>query len=101
MWCGANMRTIINPFIRKILGLDSFGKVMDYVKAYYKKWIPLATIHDPTADDYYDDMCDYFEKQKVPYNDFSFNEGDRIERVLFVWTDGRKIYSTHFGRTLY
>ena len=94
-------KTIINPVVRKILGLDSFGEVMNYVKAYYKKWIALVKAHDPDAGNYYDDICGYLEKQRVPYMDFSCDEGNYIERTWFTWTNGKTIYSAYFARKIY
>ena len=55
-------KTIINPVVRKILGLDSFDKIQQNIKDYYKKWIALVKVCDPDADNYYDYFCGYLEK---------------------------------------
>ena len=94
------MKTIINPFVRKILGLDSFDKIQQNIKDYYKKWLALVKVYDPDAGNYYDDICDYLEKQRVPYMDFSCDDGDYIERTWFTWTDGKRIYSAYFAREI-
>lgn len=100
MQCGVKMKTIINPFARKILGLDSFDKIQQNIKDYYKKWLALVEVYDPDAGNYYDDICEYLEKQRVPYMDFSCNEGDYIERTWFTWTDGKRIYDAYFAREI-
>ena len=100
MQCGVKMKTIINPFVRKILGLDSFDKIQQNIRDYYKKWIALVKVCDPAVDDYYNDICEYLEKQRVPYMDFSCDEGDYIERTWFTWTDGKRIYDAYFAREI-
>lgn len=62
--CGVKMKTIINPFVRKILGLDSFDKIQQNIKDYYKKWIVLVKVYDPDAGNYYDDICEYLENNE-------------------------------------
>lgn len=94
------MKTIVNPFLRKICGLDNFEKIQQNIKDYYKKWLLLVKTCDDGADNYYDDICAYFEKQRVPYMDFSCDEGDYIERTWFTWTDGKTIYSAYFAREI-
>ena len=87
MQCGVKMKTIINPFVRKILGLDSFDKIQQNIKDYYKKWIALVKVYD-------------LEKQRVPYMDFSCDDGDYFERTWFTWTDGKRIYDVYFAREI-
>ena len=86
--------------MRKICRLDSFDKIQQNIKDYYKKWLILVKTCDDGADNYYDDICGYLEKQRVPYMDFSCDEGDYIERTWFTWTDGKTIYSAYFAREI-
>lgn len=43
------MKTIVNPFLRKICRLDSFDKIQQNIKDYYKKWLALVKVYDPDA----------------------------------------------------
>lgn len=89
---------IKNNFKRKLKGLMSMNEVALYLKDYHRRWIQLVKEDDSQADDFYDDICHFFETQKVPYIDLCIENNEYHELVVFVYYDEGVLIPIYFSR---